>query len=312
MRIAIFGSGGVGGYFDGRLAQSGQDVNFIARDKHLEALRHKGLKIDSIADDFKLSKVQATDDPNDVGVVDYILCCVKAWQVPAAAKKMKPMIGDNTLVIPLQNGVEAPGQLAEVLGEDKVLGGMCAIIAFQAGNGHIKHIGANPLIRFGHMDRRADARVNQLSEIFNHCHGVKSSIPKDIKVAMWQKFMLISAWSGLGAVTRAPIGTLFQLEETRQLLVEALTEIYQTGLAQGIELADDSVEKTIETLKSFPANSTTSMQRDITDGLPSELDVQNDAVVRLAKEVGVDTPVNRFLLHSLRPLELRARGAIRF
>ncbi len=312
MRIAIFGSGGVGGYFGGRLAQSGQDVNFIARNKHLQVLRHKGLEIDSIADDFKLSKVQATDNPRDVGKVDYILCCVKAWQVPAAAKAMKPMIGDNTLVIPLQNGVEAPSQLAEVLGEDKVLGGMCAIIAFQAGDGHIKHIGANPLIRFGHMDRHADARVNQLSEVFNQCHGVKSSIPKDIKVTMWQKFMLISAWSGLGAVTRAPIGILFQLEETRQLLVDALTEIYQTGLAQGIELAEDSVEKTIATLKSFPANSTTSMQRDIADGLPSELDVQNDAVVRLAKEVGVDTPVNRFLLHSLRPLELRARGALKF
>ncbi len=312
MRIAVFGSGGVGGYFGGRLAQSGQEVNFIARSKHLDVLRRKGLKIDSIADDFKLDKVQATAEPKDVGVVDYILCCVKAWQVPAAAKAMQPMIGDNTLVIPLQNGVEAPAQLAEILGEDIVLGGMCAIIAFKAGDGHIKHIGANPLIRFGHMDRHADARVNQLSEIFNHCHGVKSSIPKDIKVAMWLKFMLISAWSGLGAVSRAPIGVLFQLEETRQLLVDAITEIYQTGLANGIELPDNSVEKTIRTLKSFPENSTTSMQRDIADGRPSELDVQNDAVVRLAKEVGVDTPVNRYLLHSLRPLELRARGAIRF
>lgn len=312
MRIAIFGSGGVGGYFGGRLAQAGQDVSFIARNKHFEAMRYKGLKIDSIAGDFKLDKVQTSDNPKDIGVVDYILCCVKAWQVPAAAKSMKPMVGDNTLVIPLQNGVEAPTQLAEVLGEDKVLGGLCAIIAFQAGEGHIKHIGANPLIRFGHMDRRADARVNRLSEVFNRCHGVKSSIPQDIKVAMWQKFMLISAWSGLGAVTSAPIGVLFQLEETRQLLVEALEEIYQTGRAHGIDLPTDSVDETLRTLRSFPKNSTTSMQRDIAEGKPSELDVQNDAVVRLAEEVGVDTPVNRYILHSLRPIELRARGAIQF
>lgn len=312
MRIAVFGSGGVGGYFGGRLAQAGNDVSFIARGKHLEVLRSEGLKIDSIAGNFKLAKVQATDYPKDIGIVDYILCCVKAWQVPAAAKAMKPMVGDNTLVIPLQNGVEAPGQLAEVLGQDKVLGGMCAIIAFQAGDGHIKHIGANPLIRFGHLDKHADARVNRLSEILNRCHGVKSSIPEDINVTMWQKFMLISAWSGLGAVSRAPIGTILQLEGTRQLLVDALEEIYQTGRAQGIDLPDNSVEKTLETLQSFPKNSTTSMQRDIADGLPSELDVQNDAVVRLARDVGVDTPVNRFILHSLRPIELRARGAIRF
>lgn len=312
MRIAIFGSGGVGGYFGGRLAQAGQDVSFIARDKHFEAMRRRGLKIDSIAGDFKLNKVQTSDTPKDIGVVDYVLCCVKAWQVPAAAKSMKPMVGDNTLVIPLQNGVEAPAQLAEVLGEDKVLGGLCAIIAFQAGDGHIKHIGANPLIRFGHMDRRADARVNRLSEVFNRCYGVKSSIPQDIKVAMWQKFMLISAWSGLGAATRAPIGVLFQLEETRQLLVDALEEIYHTGRAQGIDLPADSVDKILKTLQSFPKNSTTSMQRDIAEGKPSELDVQNDAVVRLAGEVGIETPVNRFLLHSLRPIELRARGAIQF
>ncbi len=312
MRIVIFGSGGVGGYFGGRLAQTGQDVSFIARGKHLEVLRRKGLKIDSIAGDLKLDNVQATDNPREIGVVDYILCCVKAWQVPAAARSMKPMIGDQTLVIPLQNGVEAPMHLAEALGVDKVLGGMCAIIAFQAGVGHIKHIGANPLIRFGHMDKRADERVNRLSEIFNHCRGVKSSIPNDIKVAMWQKFMLISAWSGLGAATNAPIGVIFQLEETHQMLIDALQEIYLTGRAQGIELPENSVEKTLKTLQSFPKNSTTSMQRDIAEGRPSELDVQNDAVVRLAKEVGIDTPVNRYILHSLRPVELRARGAIRF
>jgi 2-dehydropantoate 2-reductase len=312
MRIAVFGSGGVGGYFGGRLAQAGQDVTFIARGKHLEALRANGLRVDSIAGDFKLEKVQATDKPSEVGVVDYVICSVKAWQVPAAAKAMKPMIDDNTLVIPLQNGVEASDQLAEVLGDTAVLGGLCAIIAFRAGDGHIKHSGANPLIRFGHLRKQADMRVNRLSEIFNHCSGVKSSIPDDIRVAMWQKFMLISAWSGIGAVTRAPIGVLLQMEETSQLLVEALEEIYQLGLAHNINLPEDSVANTLALLQTLPKNSTTSMQRDIADGLPSELDVQNDAVVRLAKAVGLQTPINRYILHSLRPTELRARGAIRF
>ncbi len=312
MRIAVFGAGGVGGYFGGRLAQSGQEVSFIARGKHLQALNKGGLKIDSIAGDFTVDRFQASENPRDIGIVDYVLCCVKAWQVPAAAKAMQPMMGAHTLVIPLQNGVEAPGLLGEVLGEDKVLGGLCVIIAFKAGPGHIKHIGANPLIRFGRLDKQADPRVNQLSEIFNRCQGVKSSIPDDINVAMWQKFMLISAWSGLGAITQAPVGVILKLPETRQMLVEAITEIYLTGKSLGIQLPETSVDKTITTLQSFPENSTTSMQRDIADNRPSELDVQTDAVIRLAREGGIETPINRFILHSLRPLELRARGAIRF
>lgn len=312
MRIAIFGVGGVGGYFGGRLAQAGNDVSFIARGKHLDAMRATGLRVDSIAGDFIVKHIQASDKPAEIGVVDYVLCSVKAWQVPAAAKAMKPMIGEKTLVIPLQNGVEAPGQLIEILGEDKVLGGLCAIITFKAGDGHIKHIGGSPLIRFGRLDKKADLRVNRLSEVFNRCYGVKSSIPDDINIAMWQKFMLITAWSGIGAVTQAPIGVILKVEETRQMLIDALHETYQTAKSRGINLPESAVENTLQTLQDFPGNSTTSMQRDIAEGNPSELGVQTDAIVRLAKETGVETPVNRFILHSLRPLELRARGALKF
>ena len=312
MRIAIFGSGGVGGYFGGRLAELGEDVNFIARGAHLEAMHRTGLQVDSIAGDFTLRKLNATDNPKLVGIVDYVICTVKSWQVLAAAKSMRPMIGPQTLVIPLQNGVEAPGQLIEVLGADAVVGGLCAIIAFKTGPGHIKHNGANPLIRFGHLDGHADPRINALSEVFNRCHGVKSSIPDDVNVAMWQKFMLISAWSGIGAVTQAPVGILLQQAETRQMLLDAMQEIYDLALARDVKMSADSIQKTMDMLESFPANSTTSMQRDLADGLPSELDAQNGAMVRLADEAGMDTPVNRFILGSLRSLELRARGALKF
>jgi 2-dehydropantoate 2-reductase len=312
MRIAVYGSGGVGGYFGGRLAQFGQDVVFIARNETLTALRSQGLKVGSIAGDFSIDKVQATNKPAEVGIVDYVLCCVKSWQVPAAARAMKPMVGPDTLVVPLQNGVEAPYQLGEVLDPANVLGGLCAIVAFMAGPGHVKHSGANPLIRFGHLDNHADPRVNTLSEIFNHCSGVKSSIPDDVLVAMWQKFMLITPWSGLGAVSRAPLGVLLEQPETRELLIQATEEIYQLGLAREIDLPEDSVARTIKTLEDIPPNSTTSMQRDLVRGRPSELDAQNGAVVRLAHEVGLETPINRFLLYSLRSLELRARGALSF
>ncbi|MFT6642142.1 MAG: 2-dehydropantoate 2-reductase [Flavobacteriaceae bacterium] len=312
MRIAIFGSGGVGGYFGGRLAQAGHDVTFIARGEHLAAMRGSGLEVDSLAGDFILDKVQATDDPKTVGKVDFVICAVKAWQVAAAAKSMKPMLGDNTLVIPLQNGIEAAGQLAEFLGAESVLGGLCALIAFQAAPGHIKHIGANPLIRFNRLDMQADSRINQLSEVFNHCHGVKSSIPRDINVAMWLKFLLIGPWSGIGAVSQAPIGVLLKLPETRQLLLDSMKEIYQLGVAQGVNLTDDCIQKTVAVLESLPESSTTSLQQDMIKGKPSELDEQSGAIVRLGKALDIDTPVNRFILDSLRPQELRARGALSF
>lgn len=312
MRIAIYGTGGVGSYFGGRLAQIGQDVSFIARNQNLATLRKQGLKVDSIAGDFSIARVKVTDKPAEVGIVDYVLCCVKAWQVPTAAKAMRSMVGPNTLVIPLQNGVEAPDQLCNELDAANVLGGLCGIIVFQAAPGHVKHSGANPLIRFGHLDQRPDPRVNALSEMMNHCSGVKSSIPDDVQVAMWQKFMLITPWSGLGAVSRAPIGVLLEQPETRELLTQGIEEVYQLGRAKKINLSEDSVSKTIKTLESMPANSTTSMQRDLVKGRPSELDVQNGAVVRLAHELGLETPVNQYFLDSLRSLELRARGALSF
>jgi 2-dehydropantoate 2-reductase len=312
MRIAVYGCGGVGAYFGGRLAQIGQDVTFIARNENLSAMRSKGLKVGSIAGDFSIERVQVTNKPAEVGNVDYVLCCVKAWQVTAAARAMQPMVGPDTLIVPLQNGVEAPDQIASILDPANVLGGLCAIVAFQASPGHIKHSGGAPLIRFGHMDNRPDPRVHALSEIFNHCSGVKSSIPENISIAMWQKFMLITPWSGLGAVSRAPIGVLLEQPETRNLLSEAADEIYRLGLARGIPLPADSVAKTMETLESIPPNSTTSMQRDLVRGRPSELDAQNGAVVRLAYEVGMDMPLNRFFVYSLRSLELRARGALTF
>lgn len=312
MRIAVYGCGGVGAYFGGRLAQIGQDVTFIARNESLSAMRSRGLKVGSIAGDFTLDRVKVTNNPADVGNVDYVLCSVKAWQVSAAARAMLPLIGSDTLVVPLQNGVEAPAQLASILDPANVLGGLCAIVAFQASPGHIKHTGANPLIRFGHLDNRPDPRVNALSEIFNHCSGVKSSIPENIVVAMWQKFMLITPWSGLGAVSRSPIGVLLEQMETRELLTEAAQEVYHLGRALGIPLPDDSVAKTMETLEGITPNSTTSMQRDLVRGKPSELDALIGAVVRLAYEAGIDTPINRFMLYSLRSLELRARGALNF
>jgi len=312
MKIVVFGTGAVGGYFGGRLAQSGEDVTFIARGKHLQAIKDNGLKIDSIRGDFIVQPAQATDNPEEVGIVDMVLVGVKAWQVLDAAAVMKSMVGSQTIVLPLQNGIEAPSQLASVLGQKHVLGGLCGLISYIAGPGHICHVGTDPFIRFGELDNRPSDRVERIRKAFERASGITVSIPSDIHVAMWQKFVLIAAWSGMGAITRAPIGIFRSQPSTRQMLERTLFEIYDVGRARDINLPEDVVAKTMKFLDNLPLEGTASMQRDIMDGKPSELESQNGAVVRLGREVGVDTPVNNFIYNSLLPMELRARGQITF
>jgi 2-dehydropantoate 2-reductase len=312
MRIAIFGTGGVGGYFGGRLAQSGADVVFIARGEHLQAMREHGLKIDSIKGDFVVHSIQATDDPNEIDPVDVILVSVKAWQVPEAAQAMRPMVGPETVVVPLLNGVEAPAQLADVLGIEHVIGGLCGIISFVAGPGHIHHAGADPFINFGELDNNHSERVESLRRAFDQTTGITVKIPPDIQIAMWHKFLLVAPWSGIGAITRAPLGTFLGLPETRQMLQKVMQEVFSVAQARNVVLPKDVVDKTLTFLDSLPPNGTASMQRDIMEGRPSELEAQNGAVVRLGQAVGVATPLNTFIYHSLLPMELKATGQVQF
>ena len=312
MKIAVFGTGAVGGYFGGRLAQSGEEVIFIARGKHLQAMRDNGLKIDSINSDFIVQPVQATDNPEEVGIVDMVLVGVKAWQISDAAVAMKSMVGPQTIVLPLQNGVEAPSWLAAVLGQEHVLGGLCGLISYIAEPGHICHAGTDPFIRFGELDNRPSDRVELLRKAFERTSGITVNIPSDIHVAMWQKFVFVTALSGMGAITRAPIGIFRSQPGTRQMLERTIFETYDVARARDIDLPEDVVVKTMKLLDALPSEGTASMQRDIMDGKPSELESQNGAVVRLGQEAGVETPVNNFIYNSLRPMEMRARGQLQF
>ena len=312
MRIAVFGSGAVGGYFGGRLAEAGEEVIFIARGAHLQTLRSDGLRVDSPKGDFTVQPAQATDDPAQVGAVDAVLVGVKAWQVPQAAQAMRPMLGPDTCVVPLQNGVEAPAQLAAALGERHVLGGLCRIISLLAAPGHIRHVGGEPHVAFGELDNRPSPRAERLRQAFARASGLTVEIPPDIQAAMWEKFLFIAAFSGVGAVARAPAGILRSLPETRGLLQEAMQEVWAVARARGVALPEDLVEKTMAFVDGLPPGGTASMQRDIIEGRPSELAAQNGAVVRLGAEAGVATPAHHFILRSLWPLELRARGEIEF
>jgi len=312
MRIAVYGAGAVGGYFGGRLAQAGEDVVFIARGAHLEAMRRDGLRVDSVGGDFRVGPVQAYDTTEAVGTVDAVLVCVKGWQVADAAERMRPMIGPDTLVVPLLNGVEAPDQLTQALGPERVLGGLCKISASRVGPGHIRHGARDPYLAFGAMDNRPDVRAERLRKTFAKAAGVTCEIPPDIRAEMWKKFLSVSSFSGVGAVTRAPIGILRSLPETRRMLEDAMGEVLAVGRAKGVALSDDLVEKTLSDLDRLPPGGTTSMQRDILQGRPSELESQNGAAVRIGNAVGVDTPLHRFIYQSLLPLEMKARKTVSF
>ncbi len=310
MRIGVFGAGGVGGYFGGKLAHSGEEVAFIARGEHLIKLQTEGLRVDSIAGDFHLKKVEATDDPQALGQVDVILVGVKAWQVPEAARAMRPMVGPNTLVVPLQNGVEAPAELAEVLGEEHVAGGLCRISSMITAPGHISHVGVDPYVAFGELNNQPSERCTRLLESFRKAN-VEAEIPADIHAAMWEKFIFITAVSGVGGVARAPIGVIRSIPETRKLLILVMEEITAVAKAHNIVLAPDLVSKTMKFIDKLPEGAQASMQRDIIAGHPSELGWQNGAVVRLGNKFGVPTPINDFIYSSLLPQELKARGELK-
>lgn len=312
MKIAIFGTGAVGGYFGGRLAQAGNDVTFIARGAHLQAIQSGGLKVNSIKGDFSIHPAQATDRPESVGAVDLILCGVKSWQVVEITDQIKPLVGPDTSIITLQNGVESHTILSDAIGAKHVLPGVCKMISLVEGPGIISHKGIDPYLSIGELDGSSSQRLEKISQLFSTVKGVTINISIDILQELWLKFMIIAPWSGVGALTRAPVGVFRSVSETRELLQQSIQEVYEVGKAYAINLPENAVDKMMEFIDSAPAAGTASMQRDVIDGRPSELHEQCGAVVRFGEKKGVRTPINRYIYHSLLPLEHRARGIIVF
>ena len=311
MRIAIFGAGGAGGYFGARLAKAGEDVVWIARGAQLEALRTRGLRVESIDGDFTLGPLTASDDPGQFAPVDLVLLGVKAWQVADAARAMRPLLGPETCVVPLQNGVEAADELRGLLGPGPVLGGVAKIFSFLVGPGHLRRPGGPATVALGELDNRPSERVERLRAVLSGA-GLGAEIPVDIHVALWEKFLFVASAGGLGAVTRAPIGIVRSVPETRALLEAAMEEIRAVGRARGVRLPDDAVTRTMAFVDTLPPAGTASLQRDLASGHPSELEWWSGAVARLGAAAGVATPIHGFVYRSLLPTELRARGRITF
>ena len=313
MRIAIFGTGGLGGYFGGRLAEAGEEVALIARGEHLKAIRDNGLKVESYTGDEWVSRPAiATDDPSEIGVVDAVMVCTKAWQVAEAAESMRPMVGPETTVVPVQNGVEAPDQLSAALGKDRVIGGVCNIASRIGGPGLIRHtFGVDPNLKLGEMDNSSSSRVEQLKQTFDAA-TISVEIPDDIQAVMWEKFLLFAPTVGVGCVTRAPTGIWRSVPETMALFEQALDEVNALAQARGVTLTADALDRVRDIVERVPENASTSTQRDVLEGRPSELEFVCGSVIRLGRESGVDTPVNAFLYGSLLPQEKQSRGEITF
>lgn len=309
MRIAVFGSGAVGGYFGARLLQAGEAVYLIARGEHLRAIRSQGLRVSGASGDFTVYPQGTTDNPAEVGEVDLVLVGVKAWQVAEAAVAMRPLVGENTTVLPLQNGVEAPFELAEVLGREAVLGGLCQISAYIAAAGVIHHVGIEPTVIFGELDRRRTPRLEAIRALFERA-GVKAVIAEDIHVALWDKFLFITALGAVGAASRVSSGLIWQVPHTRRLLEEVMHEIWKVAQASGVPLPVEAISRRLSFIERMPPQTMASMARDLIEGRPSELDQLIGAVVRLGEQHKVETPLSRALYAALLPQEWLARGKL--
>lgn len=305
-KIAVIGSGAVGGYFGGKLAQAGFKVHFLARGQHLAAMQTQGLTIKSVMGDFHIANPLVHDSIDSIGPSDLILLGVKSWQISEIAKQLKPLLKNDTAIIPLQNGIMATDELIEVLGDRYILGGLCRIFSKVEAPGVINHFAYSPSISFGELNRSQSERTETIRQILQSA-GIKAFVSDDIQAELWRKFLFICS-SGLLAVTRCNYGTIRSIPQTRTMLEKLFTEIYSLAKAAGIALEDDIVAKNMAAIDKFPPDTNCSLTRDIIDGKPSELEYQNGTVVKLAEQFNLNVPVNSFIYSCLLPQELRAHS----
>lgn len=305
MKIAVFGTGGVGGYFGGRLAHAGRDVTFIARGEHLRAMKRDGLRVKSVHGDFTVEPVPATDDPGSIGSVDYVIVAVKNYQLEDALEPMAPLVGPETTLVPLLNGVQAPSILAERFGQERTIGGLCAVISEIAEPGRIRQHSQVQQVVIGELDQQRSKRVERLVRAWQEA-GVDAVHADDIEAAMWSKFLLIASWGGVSSLARATVGEILDRGATREVYFEALHEVARLARARGVDLDHDVVAQRIEFTEKLEPDSTTSMQRDVEAGRPFELEAFSGAIVRMAADAGVKVSVHRTIYALLLPALKRA------
>jgi len=311
MHIAIMGSGGVGGYYGGLLAAAGQEVTFIARGAHLEAISDKGLQIKSVHGDFTVSPVKATDHPGEIGPVDLVILATKTYHTDEAAQAIKPLIGTNTVVISLQNGIDAADRIGSAVGMEHMLGGATWLSAGLEAPGRIGQYSQFRRIALGELDGRITPRAQAIASVLATTSAVIELVP-NIQQVLWTKFVFIAALSALGGLARVAIGEYRQVPEAREVLAEAMAEVVSVARANGVSLDADIIGKTLAFIDASAPDIRPSMQRDLEAGRKSELESLIGVVVRLGREYRVPTPVMRLAYALLKPAHLKASPAVLF
>lgn len=300
MKIAIMGAGGIGGYYGALLARSGQDVTFIARGEHLRAIQAAGLRIKSVHGDFSVAAVRAVENPAEIGSVDLVVFAVKTYDTAAAAASLRPIIGPQTTVMPLQNGIDAAERIGEILGDSHVIGATTWLSAAVEGPGLIGQYSPFRRVVVGEMDGVDTPRVRAAVEVFRQA-GVEAESSADIRKVLWTKFVFIAATGALGALTRVALGEYRAVPETRIALLAALEEVASVGRACGAALDADVVERTIEFIDAASPGMKPSFQRDVEAGRRSEIESLIGVVVRMGKACGVPVPVLSLAYALLKP-----------
>jgi 2-dehydropantoate 2-reductase len=294
------GAGGVGGYFGARLAQAGDDVTFVARGRHLAALREHGLAIRSANGDVTIAKPRVTEDPTMVGPVDVVMFTVKLWDTEAAAARCAPLVRDGGVVIPFQNGVESIERIGSVLGRDRVMGGVAFIAATIAEPGVIAHTGTMARLRVGATMRSQEPTARAFASACRAAQ-IDCEIVEDIRVALWAKFAFLVALSGLTSISRQPIGVIRSDPDMRAALEAAIRETWTLGRERGVALPDDFVVQQLAFADGLPHEMTSSMANDLAAGNRLEAPWLAGAVVRMAREANVAAPVNATVYAALKP-----------
>jgi 2-dehydropantoate 2-reductase len=306
MRIAVMAAGAVGGYFGARMAVAGHEVHFIARGAHLEAIRKDGLKIESPLGNLHLKDANVTDDPAKVGPVDIVLFAVKLWDTEKAAEQAKPLIGKDTRLITLQNGVDSVERIAPILGADHVVGGIAFIATVIGSPGVISHTSQFATMHFGRIDGKPDAMLSAFADAAKAA-SIDLKIVDSINRDRWQKFIFLVALSGMTSAARSTIGPILADQDTRTFYRQLMTETMAVGRAKGVPLSDDYIEERMKFSDAAPKGMKASMYHDLERGNRLELDWLAGTVVKLARETGVPVPANEAVYTLLKLHRLGAK-----
>ncbi|MEZ4491216.1 MAG: 2-dehydropantoate 2-reductase [Cyanobacteriota/Melainabacteria group bacterium] len=304
MKIAIMGTGGVGGVFGALLAKAGEDVTFIARGAHLKAIRENGLQIVSKTNpEIQIKDAKATDDPAEVGEVDLVLFCVKLWDTESAAELIKPMVGKETAVISLQNGISKDEILASILGKEHMVGGISYVASAITAPGIIEQRGDRQKLVFGEFAHNGVTKSPRVARFEEACKNasIHAVVPDSIEVAIWEKFVFLVAMSSLCAGVRGSIGIVQSHPKTRELFIESMKEVLAVAVASGVDMPAETLDNQIAYFESLLPEVTASMQVDLSQGNRIELPYLAGTVVELGEKLSVPTPVLRVLNGVLSP-----------